>query len=116
MARKNTHSHKMLDSVDISTSQTSNPTSVINMDKAGILVEWENGASPVGVITVEARYSPQGNFVTVDFGSPINVSGNSGNLQILMEELPYQDIRLVYTRTSGSADLTATLVIKQVGG
>lgn len=106
----------MLDAVSIATSQTSAPTSVINMDKAGILVEWSAGAAPVGVITVEARYSPDGNFVAIDFGSAINVSGNSGSVQILLEELPYQDIRLVYTRTSGSATMSATILIKQVGG
>jgi len=116
MARKNTHSHKMINATSMGATITSAATSVKNMDKAGILVEWSAGSTPVGVITVQARFSPTGNYVDLDFGSAINVSGNSGSHQIRLDELPFQDIRVVYTRTSGSGTLNVTVVIKQVGG
>lgn len=116
MARKNTHSHKMLDAVSAGSNQTSEPTSVLGMDKASIFVEWSAGTSPVGTITVEARNSPVGTWYTLDFISTISVSGPSGSHQIYFTELPFQDIRIKYTRTSGTATLNATIVIKQVGG
>lgn len=116
MARKNTHSHKMLDAVSLGTSQTSDPTSVLGMDKASIFAEWSAGTSPVGTITIEARNSPTGTWYELDFSSAISVSGASGSHQIYLTELPFQDIRFKYARTSGTATLSATIVIKQVGG
>jgi hypothetical protein len=105
----------MLNAVDISTTQTSAPTSVINMDKAGIYFEW-SGTSPVGVLTVEARNSSDGNWYTLDFGSAMNISGNTGSHQIRITELLSYEIRVKYTATSGTGTATATIVMKQVGG
>lgn len=116
MARKNTHAHKMLDSVSMGTSQTSAATNVLNMDKASLFVEWSAGSTPIGTITIEARNKSDGNWYELSFGSSIDVSGNSGSHQIYFTELPFVDIRVKYNRTSGSGTLNATLVIKQVGG
>jgi hypothetical protein len=116
LARKNTHSHKMLDAVSLGANQTSAETNVLNMDKAAILFEWSAGTVPVGDVTVEARLSKGGTYEILDIGGPVSVSGASGSHLIRLDELPFYSIRVVYTRASGTATATATIVIKQVGG
>lgn len=117
MGRKNVvPSYKMFDAVALSASRTSEITNVQNLDKASVLLEWTAGSSPVGVVTVEARQGANGNWTELDMGSAINISGASGNHQLVFNELPFTDIRLQYTRSSGDATLTATFTGKQVGG
>lgn len=116
MARKNiVPSYKMVDAGDASSNITSEIVNVQNMDKASVHVEW-TGVSPVGVITVEARNGEKNPWYTLSFGSAINVSGNSGDHQIVFNELPFTDIRLQYVATSGTGTLDATVTLKQVGG
>ena len=115
MARKNfVEQFKMLDAADISTNQTSELTNVLKLDQASIILEW-SGSSPVGTVTVEARNGSDGNFYELDMGSTISISGNSGNHQLLFSEMPFSDIRLQYTSTSGTGSLTATITSKTVG-
>lgn len=114
--RKNVvRGYKMMDAADISASVNSSEVNVINLDKASVLVSW-SGTSPVGVLKVEAKNADNGAWFELDMGGPISVSGNSGNHILLFNELPHNAIRLVYTSTSGTGNLDAVLVAKQVGG
>lgn len=116
MARKNiVPSFKMLDGANASGNLTSEVVNVQNMDKASIHVEWA-GTSPVGTITIEARNGSQDPWYELSFGSAISVTGNSGNHQIVLNELPFTDIRLQYTAGSGTGSMDATITLKQVGG
>lgn len=123
VARKNHIKHyKMLSAVDISSSQTSDKTNVEPVDQATIAVNWSAGSTPIGVITIEASNSSDIEFnqsaetwLELDFGVAINVSGNSGNHQIIFDSLPFRYIRIKYTRSSGSATMSATLQAKSVG-
>lgn len=120
MSRKNIQeSYKMFSGADISVNQTSVDTVIKTQDKAFIIVEW-NGTSPVGTLTVQARnfkypVGPDSGWVTLDFGSAISISGNSGNHQLVFNEMPFTDIRLVYAATSGTGTLDAYLSSKTVG-
>lgn len=114
--RKNVvRGYKMFDATSISSTVTSSEVNVINLDKASIYINWA-GTAPAGVLTVEARNDEKDTWFTLDFGSPIPISGASGDHVLVFNELPHNTIRLVYTRTSGSGNITATLVAKQVGG
>lgn len=110
----------MLNAVSLGATVTSGATSVKGVDKASILVEWSAGTSPVGTITVEAR-NGDGDGQTaptwyeLDMGSAISVSGSSGNHQLVFNELPFTDLRIKYTRSSGTATMTATITMKAVG-
>ena len=122
MARKNViPSFKMLDSVSISTDQTSSTTNVTNLDRATIVLEW-TGTSPVGVVTVEAQKKEIQNaladtsWIELDFGATIAISGNTGNHVLILDNLDFTDIRVQYVATSGMGSLTATLTAKQIGG
>lgn len=120
MARKNViQTFKMLDAADISTNQLSVDTSSINLDSGSIVVEW-TGTTPVGVITIEATNDdpkdPLGaTYRDLDFGSAINVSGNSGSHEIILNQLPFRAFRFRYTASSGTGSLTATLTAKTLG-
>lgn len=106
---------KMFDATNIASNQTSQVTNVINMDKASIQVEW-TGSSPVGNIVVEARNGEISAWYALDFGTAISVSGASGTHQIVLNEMPFTDLRLRYVSTSGTGSLSATITLKQVGG
>ena len=121
MARKHvTKPTKIIDAGDISGNLTSTVVNVENLDKGSIHVEW-SGTSPVGTITVEARNrNPQDNTTTppwieLNFGSTISVSGNTGDHQLIFNELPFTEFRVQYVATSGTGSITATTTLKTVG-
>lgn len=115
MSRKSVvPSYKMIDSGNLASNITSSIVSVKNLDKASIHVEW-SGAAPVGTLSVEARNGEADNWYALDFGSAISVSGNSGEHQIVFNELPFTDIRLQYSFTSGTGSIDAFITAKVVG-
>jgi hypothetical protein len=105
---------KMIDSGNLSGNIVSSIVSVKNLDKASIHLDW-SGSSPVGTITVSARNGETDSWYTLDFGSAISISGNSGDHQIVLNELPFTDIRLDYTATSGTGTLDASITAKVLG-
>jgi len=104
----------MWDATSLGATTSSDATNVQYLDKASIFVEW-TGTVPVGAITVQARNKSDGTWYDLDFGSAISVSGATGSHSIVLNEVPFVDIRLTYTRTSGTGTITATLVSKAVG-
>ncbi len=118
MGRKNIiPTFKIYDAVVLGSSRTSVAVNVQNLDKASIHLVWSAGSTPVGVFTVEARNGALDDWFTLDMGStPISLSGNTGSILIRLDEMPFTDIRVVYTRTSGTATLTGRITAKQVGG
>jgi hypothetical protein len=106
---------KMMDAADISSNVTSAEVNVLNLDKASIYIDWA-GSAPAGTITVEAKNAENGTWFELDFGSPIAVAGASGDHILVFNELPHHTIRLTYNSTSGSGNMNAVLVAKQVGG
>ena len=124
MGRKNVvRSYKMFDAVTISTDQSSTATNVLNLDNASIQVIWSGGGTPVGTITIEATnidpdlpsFDSTTDYVTLTLSGTIAVSGNSGNHSIILEEMPFYAIRLIYTSTSGTATMSAYLSSKTIG-
>lgn len=115
MSRKNVvKSYNIFDEVSIAATQISASTNVINLDNASVHVKW-TGSSPVGVLTVQARNGENDAWYDLDMGGTISISGNSGDHQLVFNSLPFTDLRLIYTRTSGSGNLTAALTMKTVG-
>lgn len=109
----------MFDNVSIAANQTSRSTVVEQLDKAGIVLEW-TGSSPVGTVSVEGRLgndqtATNTDWHALDFGSTISISGSSGSHTLVLEELPWTELRIKYTATSGTGNLTATLLSKDIG-
>jgi hypothetical protein len=94
---------------------TSTETNVLGMDYALIKIVW-TGSSPVGEIQVEALRDRKDNietWATVDFGSTISVSGNSGSHDLVLTRLPFEKTRVKYVRTSGTGTLNAIITVKE---
>jgi len=108
------NAYKIIDAVSLGATFTSGVTSTKNLDNIGLLVEWSGGGSPVGAITIEVQNGNSA-WSALDFGTPISITGNSGNLNININQLPFENMRITYTRTSGTGSMTATLAAKVVG-
>lgn len=116
MGRKNTlKSYKMIDAADMSANVTSSTTSVINLDKASIVIAW-SGSSPVGTLEVQTRNGEDDVWRALSFGTAIQVSGNSGDHRVVLNELPFTDVRVFYNFASGTGTLDAIITAKQTGG
>lgn len=114
MAKRIVPGFKIFDAQAMATSSNSVVSNVQNLDKASVLVEW-SGTSPVGVLTAQAQNKDDGSWYDLDFGSVINVTGNTGSHTLIFNELPFVNLRLAYTATSGTGSLSATIMSKAVG-
>ena len=116
MGRKNViKSFKLIDSEDLATSFTTQNVNVINLDKASIHLSW-TGTSPIGAFTVEARNGEDDDWFELTLGGgTIDISGDSGDHQLNFFELPFTDIRLIYTATSGIGTIEGFLSAKVTG-
>lgn len=102
-------------------STTSLITNVQFQDNIGIQITW-TGTSPVGAITIDCSndYGRNGvlvpTWISLDFGSAIVITGNSGTHTININQIPFSNIRATYTKGSGVGTLHAQLSAKSVGG
>lgn len=108
----------MLSEASLSSPHTSEITEVSNLDKASIHIVW-SGTSPIGTIKVESTNddakNPNAVWREVVFNATIELSGNTGDHDLVFNELPFNAIRISYTPTSGTGTLNATLSAKVVG-
>jgi len=115
VARKNVLSYAMLLDADAAVSVTSPITNVLNLDKASIHLSWV-GTAIDAIVVVQVRNSAKDEWYNLDFGSTIEISGNSGDHQLIFNEMPFVDMRLYYEAYSGTGTFDAILTAKQVGG
>ncbi len=101
----------------ISATQKSVPTNIFNKDIVGIDVAWTGTLA--GTFTVECSntYNPNGsvgngNWTTVPTTPAVIAAGSPGNGFIQVSALGSVYIKLVFTYTSGSGDITATITGK----
>lgn len=100
---------------DLSVAQTHSSVTEINLqDNVGVIITW-TGTSPVGAIVFEVSNN-NSTWNSLDFGSAISISGNTGNHTVNINQLPYSFIRATYNKTSGTGTLIASLTSKQMGG
>lgn len=115
MSRKQVlYGYRLYDSVSLASSQTSSEVEVGQADYGSIYIEW-TGSSPVGVITLQAKNGTNGTYRSLDFGSAISISGASGNHDLILNEMPFTHIKLLYTRASGTGSMTASITTKSKG-
>ena len=108
-------SYPMISEGDLSSAITSSITNVLKLDKASLHVYWSDLAA-VGELKIEARVGEKNPWFELDFGAPLEVDpANDGEFQIIFNELPFTEIRLVYAPTSGTGTINAILTSKTVG-
>lgn len=97
---------------------TSAVTIIQNLSMISYDVSW-TGTSPSGTISVQATntytqnadgtVATSGNWNTLPLSTTPTISGNSGNGLIDIDAMGGYAVRLVYTRTSGTGTLNATV-------
>lgn len=110
----------IFDAGDMSGDLTSAPTFVEGTDTVVITLSW-SGVSPVGEVFVDGAYyfyqeGEYSEWIPLEFdSSPLSVSGNTGNMDIFINNFPKSAIRVRYVATSGSGDLDGIIAGKVVG-
>lgn len=106
---------------NMATSLTSAVTIIQNLSMISYDISW-SGSSPVGVMSVQVSntYTQNadgtvrnaGNWTTLTLSTTPTVSGNTGNGGIDVDATGFYAMRLVYTRTSGTGTMNATIAAK----
>lgn len=115
MGRKHVISKKFIDSQAVSADFTSDVINVAQTDSGSIHLVWTAGSSPDIDIYVQVRNSAADSYRNLDFGTAIEISGASGEHEIILNELPFSDLRIFADRASGSATVSATFIMKTKG-
>lgn len=109
MSRLNTHSFTALGAVAATATQTSISTSVVGVSKLSYHCKFS--AANSGAFTVEAQNSDADTWVSVPFNVTMTLTAETEAL-IVMNEVPFKNLRLVWTPSAGSGTLTAVLSMK----
>ena len=111
MARKLvTSNHSQISDGDMAadiTTADANITDVESKDRCLYHISW-TGSSPVGSMSIEFS-NDKTNWIALDFGSTIAISGASGYHLIMVNLITFKYIRAKYNRTSGTGTLNAKL-------
>lgn len=114
----------LLASQSMGASFNSTGINLISIYAYSIQVVWNTGSTPIGVFKLQGSndagdngsgqgVSQPSNWTDIT-DSPQSISGGPGSLLFDITECGYRWVRLVYTRTSGSAAASATINTKGV--
>lgn len=100
-------------------SLTSTPMVIQQLSLISFQAVW-TGTSPVGTLQVQVSNdfalngdgSIRNAGTWTNLGSTSAVSGNSGNLEISLHDIPSYAIRIVYTKASGTGTLNVIICAK----
>jgi len=115
VARKHLiYSYPMYASQVVDVNSVSASSSVDQLDKASIDLRWES-STLVAEAQVEARNGDNAEWRVLDFGATIDITGGSGAHELILNEMPFTDLRLAIIVTSGEGTIDAVLTSKSVG-
>ena len=104
----------LMDNVSVATEQVSTEIDSQSLDNNFINVVWGTGSS-VGKLYVEVLTDRNNTWTKLDYNTDININMSSaGSHQLTFTSLPFSKLRLKYTPTSGSGNLTASIQGKGV--
>lgn len=117
--RKNAiQQYPIINATSMAATITSAATNVEFLDNIGFQIVWTS-SDAIGTITIEGSntYNPNlnvaGSWFALTFSPALTQpASNNGNYGISVNQFPWSWIRVVYTRSSGSGTLTATLSAK----
>lgn len=105
---------KVLENGNMATSQVSVVTNIETSDDVGYQVVWTGNA--IGTFAVEASINGV-NWEELDLGSPgPAAAGSSDSFLISLGLIPYPQVRLTYTASSGTGSLNVWVCAKRIGG
>lgn len=100
----------------ISSDYTSEVLNLAQTDKASFHLQWEN-STLVATVLVQVRNGNDetDNWRTIDITPSIDISGASGEHEIILIELPFTSLRFFIDVASGSGDVGCSFSSKSVG-
>lgn len=127
MARKNSLVYHVLSAQSMGASFTSSPTLVKNLDNCSYQIHFTT-SDAVGTFSVEAsvdyaidetvnKVTNTGNWIPLQLsgGTPTAASAND-DILINLNQVPFNAIRLKYTRVSGTGTADVYIMARQLGG
>jgi hypothetical protein len=103
---------------------TSTGINLINIYAYSVQVNWTGGSAPVGIFKLQGSNDPGDNGSGQGVSQPTNwtditdspqaITGTPGSVLFDVVACSYRWVRLVYTRTSGSAIANAIINVKGV--
>lgn len=113
MSRKHVlYSLPLMTNADATASIDSIVVDVSQLDKASIHIKHD--PTSTGVFQVFVKNGDKDTFFALDFGVPLDMDP-SGEVQLLLNELPFTALYLAYTPTAGVGTFTAVLTSKSLG-
>ena len=92
---------------------TSDPVDVLYSDNVGVQLVFTG--TPTGNFYVQGTIDGS-TWTALDFGTIPTAAGAAGDHLLNMNNLPYQQIRVFYDRSSGTGTLDVYVMAKTVGG
>lgn len=112
------HKFDMLSSVtnNMNAAFTSVSTNVEQTDKVSVHIKWAS-TGPTGTFNVQARSGTlDTDWYDLSFATAITVVGTDQEIQVVLQETPFREIRIVWAPTNAiSATCKAILTAKAVG-
>ena len=102
----------MFNAVDATATQTSAETSVLGVDKVSIHAKFS--ANNSGTFTLQAKNGDEDSWFNVDFNVAMTITADNEAL-LVMNEVPFDRIKLTWTPSAGSGTLTTVLKMKSQG-
>jgi hypothetical protein len=102
--------------IDINSDYTSDAVNVAQTDILSCHFQWRS-SSLVAEIIVQARNGNDDidDWRELDFGTAINISGTSGEHEIILQSMAFTEIRIFVDVASGSGEIGATVTTKAIG-
>lgn len=118
MGRKHVIRLELFTASSMAVQQVSKVIEVGELDKASIHAYWVAG--PAGTFEIQARNMNDKSdkvdqWYTLDTGTPWAVTAADDSVHLVLNEMPFTEIRLIYTPTSGSGMINAYLTSKTIG-
>lgn len=110
--RKQTFDYQLLDNADATTTQTTAVSNINSADKLSYHIKFSTNNS--GTFDVQVRNNEADDWASLNFGSPLTMTADNEAL-FLLSEVPFHQIRLVWTPSSGAGTMDCWIKSKSVG-
>lgn len=106
------HSFIAFNAVAATTTQTSVSTSVQGIDKLSYHIKFS--ANNTGEFFIEAQNSDTDTWFNLSFNTVMTITADN-EAQLIMNEVPFKNLRLKWVPSTGAGTITAILHMKSLG-
>lgn len=112
MSRKLFHRFTVFNALAANTSQIGLSTSTIGADRLAYHIKFTN--SVTGTFDIQAKNTDSDSWFSVPFNATMTITADTEAL-LLMNEVHFSEVRLVWNPSSATGTITANLILKSLG-